>query len=43
MQFDQWNLIKDTDVNLYIYEHLTFVKEVKNVQWKKESIFNKWC
>jgi hypothetical protein len=22
---------------------LVFDKEAKNIQWKKESIFNKWC
>ena len=38
---DQWNQIEDPDINLHTYEHLIFDKEVKNIQWKKEIIFNK--
>ena len=25
-----------------MYRHLIFDKKAKNIQWKKESIFNKW-
>ena len=31
---DQWNRIKDQDINLYTFEHLTFDKEAKNIKWK---------
>jgi hypothetical protein len=42
-QVNQWNVIEDPDVNPYTYEHLIFDKEANNIQWKNESIFNKWC
>ena len=41
-QVDQWNRIKDLDVNSYIYEHLIFAIEAKNLVGK-ETIFNIWC
>jgi hypothetical protein len=30
-------------MNPQTYCHLTFDKGVKTIQWKKDSIFNKWC
>ena len=36
-------LNQDPDINLHTYEHLIFDKETKIIQWKKESIFDKWC
>ena len=41
-QVDQWNRIEDQEIKSHTYEHLTFDKEAKHRQWKKESIFNKW-
>ena len=40
---DQWNHIEDLDINPHTSEHLVFDKEARIIQWKKESIFNKWC
>jgi hypothetical protein len=36
---NQWNRIQDP----HTYGHLIFDQRAKNIQWKKESIFNKWC
>ena len=40
---DHWNQIEDDDSKIHTYVQLIFDKEAKIVQWKKESIFQKWC
>ena len=37
-QEDQWNCIKDMDINPHTFKYLVFDKEAKNIKWKKESI-----
>jgi hypothetical protein len=40
-QVDQWHRTEDLETNLYTYGHLTFDKEAKTIQWRKDSIFKK--
>jgi hypothetical protein len=40
---DQWNRLEDPDTNPHSYAYLNFDKDVKNIQWRKNRLFNKWC
>ena len=41
-QIDHWNKIERPEIDPHKHSQLTFNKGAKAIQWRKDSLFNKW-
>lgn len=40
---DQWHKIENPEIDTHKYAQAIFDKVANAIQWKKASLFNKWC
>jgi uncharacterized protein (DUF736 family) len=40
---EQCNRIEDPDMNSHNYAHFSFDRGAKNIQWRKDSLFDIYC
>ena len=40
---DQWNRIEDPEMDSQMCGQLIFDQAGKNIQWRKDRLFSKWC
>ena len=39
----KWSKLESPEINSHTYGHLIFDKRGKNIQWRKDNLFNMWC
>jgi hypothetical protein len=40
---DQWNKIEIPELNKHTHKQLLLNKDAKNIHWKNNNLFKKWC